>query len=275
MGAALLQVPDTLCAILKALVEKVPLPITCKIRILDSLPDTLDLIDKICSTGITALTVHVRTASERPKDAPHWDVLKPIAEFVNEKHPNVALVANGDVFSVKDYESLKESTGINAFMLARGPQWNASLFRTLPSTIRLEEPVSEVKHIKEVLREYSQLSMWYDMPVQNLKYTALVMMEDQNDKMGMSLKSSQSLLDAAKAMDIEDFYHSMIKEREAAVKENKHLDTYFDVNSKKDYTAECPYIPNAPFIPEKPLAPLPSVLGKRKADSEENADIAG
>lgn len=60
MGAALLTEPDKVRAILTALVQGVSKPVTCKIRLLPSQEDTLELVKIIESTGVTALAVHGR-----------------------------------------------------------------------------------------------------------------------------------------------------------------------------------------------------------------------
>merc|ERR1711939_219917 len=69
MGAALLRTPDLLASILKALVEEVGKPhaigISVKIRLLETPELTSDLVNKLCKTGITGLTIHCRTTPMR------------------------------------------------------------------------------------------------------------------------------------------------------------------------------------------------------------------
>ena len=60
MVAAILSEPDRLCAILTALVENVPLPITAKIRMLESTERTIELVKRIEKTGVSAITLHCR-----------------------------------------------------------------------------------------------------------------------------------------------------------------------------------------------------------------------
>jgi tRNA-dihydrouridine synthase 2 len=60
MGAALLKKPDRVKEILTALVQSVSKPVTCKIRILPSLEETLKLVKVIEGTGVAALGVHGR-----------------------------------------------------------------------------------------------------------------------------------------------------------------------------------------------------------------------
>ena len=60
MGAALLKDPDKIKDILTALVQNVSKPVTCKIRILPSLEETLKLVKAIERTGVAAVGVHGR-----------------------------------------------------------------------------------------------------------------------------------------------------------------------------------------------------------------------
>lgn len=83
MGVALLSNPEVACNILKTLVENLSIPVTCKIRILDSAEDTLALVKKFVSTGIKAIGIHGRTKHERPQHAVHTDVIKYVAERIS------------------------------------------------------------------------------------------------------------------------------------------------------------------------------------------------
>ena len=74
--------------------------------ILESLPDTLSLVRKIAQTGISALAVHARFVSDTPKTTPHWNYFTSIVQIMNEY--DIPVLANGDVFEMKDVLRLKE-----------------------------------------------------------------------------------------------------------------------------------------------------------------------
>lgn len=97
MGAALLSQPLKIKAILEALVNCVEIPITCKIRILPKIEDTLKLIQVIEKTGVVAVGVHGRTKDERPNNEVHID---DIAEVV--KHCKIPVIANGGSANSRD-----------------------------------------------------------------------------------------------------------------------------------------------------------------------------
>ncbi|KAJ2793226.1 tRNA-dihydrouridine synthase 2, partial [Coemansia helicoidea] len=107
MGAALMEDPDRLCAILEALVAAVSVPVTCKIRIFDDEERTLALARRIAATGVAALTVHCRTRRMRPAEKALWARL---GSIVRELAP-LPVILNGDVFCAADVQRAKDSTG--------------------------------------------------------------------------------------------------------------------------------------------------------------------
>ncbi|XP_032364879.1 tRNA-dihydrouridine(20) synthase [NAD(P)+]-like, partial [Etheostoma spectabile] len=90
MGAALLSDPDKIEAILRKLVAGVSIPVTCKIRILPSLEETLSLVRRIERTGVAAVAVHGRLKEERPRHPLHCDYIQAVARAVS-----IPVIANG------------------------------------------------------------------------------------------------------------------------------------------------------------------------------------
>lgn len=80
MGAALLTQPILVEQILTALCQTSSVPVTCKIRVLPNIADTLELCRLIERTGVSALAVHGRTKDERPRHPNHDDIIRNIAE---------------------------------------------------------------------------------------------------------------------------------------------------------------------------------------------------
>ncbi|TPX47406.1 hypothetical protein SeMB42_g02376 [Synchytrium endobioticum] len=125
MGAALLGDADRLCGILDALVGALrPVPVTCKIRVLDSVEDTVRLAVRLAGTGIAALHVHCRTRSERSTMPGRWDYFEHLVRAVR-----VPVTANGDVWTLATGERVMDTTGVAAVMLARAAHENVSVFR--------------------------------------------------------------------------------------------------------------------------------------------------
>lgn len=83
MGAALLLQVDKAKSILSTLVQNIKVPISCKIRVFESEEDTLNLVQQLASTGISAIAVHGRTKAERPQHANRNNTIAAIAKTLS------------------------------------------------------------------------------------------------------------------------------------------------------------------------------------------------
>lgn len=167
MGAALLSTPELLTLILLNLVEKVGRPnnkpISAKIRLLDEKDPqpTLELVEKICNTGIANLTVHCRTRNMRNRDLPIRDFVGKVYDVV-AKH-GVTLVINGGFQCRKEIENFQKSIG-NAQvggMIAEAAELNPTVFEAVPSPW------------KKVTTEFLQTCIAYNNFNSNSKYILL------------------------------------------------------------------------------------------------------
>ncbi|OWT39473.1 tRNA-dihydrouridine synthase 2 [Cryptococcus neoformans] len=129
MGAALLSTPEILLDILRALLDSIPLPISCKIRLLPTQPSTLYLASRILRTGVRNLTVHCRTRQMRPGERALWERLGSIVDL--GKRRGISVICNGDGEGWSNWERIKNETGADSLMLARSAERNPSVF--LPS----------------------------------------------------------------------------------------------------------------------------------------------
>ena len=124
MGAALLKDPERARDILATLSRNLPVPVSCKIRLLDTIEDTIQFA-KLCQmAGARAITVHMRQIPDRPRQPAKWDWLAPIAQSLS-----VPLIANGDVWTQEDVVRVKALTGVSSVMIARGAIENPDVFR--------------------------------------------------------------------------------------------------------------------------------------------------
>lgn len=132
MGAALLQTPDRLVAILEALVKNITpefeIGISVKIRILETPAATEALVRRLVATGITGLTVHCRTTPMRPRERAIRDQLSMIAGVCREA--GVACLMNGDVETRDQGLKLAEEYGADGAMIAVAAERNPSCFRS-------------------------------------------------------------------------------------------------------------------------------------------------
>lgn len=123
MGASLLKKPEIVKDILSTLKRNLNNSITCKIRLLDTVQETIDLLRVIEQTGVSAIGIHARYVPQRPREAAHWNLIPQLKSSVN-----VPLIINGDVWKHEDIERVKKETGISSVMIARGAIENCSIF---------------------------------------------------------------------------------------------------------------------------------------------------
>lgn len=127
MGAALFADPPRAKEILKTLVDNVRVPITCKIRILNDLDETIRLVREFEAIGISAIAVHGRKRHERPQHACNTAAIRKIAQSIG-----IPLIANGGSREIERYSDIlkfKEQCGASSVMVARAAEWNVTIFR--------------------------------------------------------------------------------------------------------------------------------------------------
>eukprot|EP01116_Phalansterium_solitarium_P001844 TRINITY_DN11665_c0_g1_i1.p1 TRINITY_DN11665_c0_g1~~TRINITY_DN11665_c0_g1_i1.p1 ORF type:complete len:378 (-),score=75.85 TRINITY_DN11665_c0_g1_i1:122-1255(-) len=195
MGSALLCKPEVATDILSTLKRNLPNPITAKIRLRDTVAETVDLLRRIEQTGVSAIAVHARFVPERPRDPAHWDLMREIIE-VGQSAINVPLIVNGDVFKHEDIAKVKQLTGASSVMIARGAISNTSIFRP------------EAAPLDDVIRDYLRACVTHGTGHGNAKYTLQQILRDRkpkhrNDQVTHHAKSLETLCEA---WDLQDFF---------------------------------------------------------------------
>jgi tRNA-dihydrouridine synthase 2 len=164
MGAALLRTPDLLASILRELVEKIgkvyEIGISVKIRLLETPDLTESLVRKLCSTGITGLTVHCRTTPMRPRERAIRDQLRMIGSVCREH--GVACLMNGDVKNRDEAIKLAAEYGVDGGMIATAAESNSSAFRTAEQ--------GGLAPWREVVKEYLKHAMKVENKWGNTKF---------------------------------------------------------------------------------------------------------
>jgi len=128
MGSGLLRKPENALNILKELVDNIKVPISCKIRILPTISETLEFIKKMQSAGIQHLSIHARTREEMSRGFAHWSV---IDEAKKDPEITIPINANGDCFCCKDAIEIKKYTNWDSILIARGACHNPAIFQDI------------------------------------------------------------------------------------------------------------------------------------------------
>ncbi|CAE7816469.1 DUS1L [Symbiodinium sp. CCMP2592] len=119
-GAYLLEKQDRglVCSIVKRLSEALPLPVFCKIRLLDELEETLELVKQLEASGASLIAVHARyrgTPTHRRDGPAHLDQVRAIKKVVS-----VPILSNGNIKSWEDVVANLELTQADGVMSAEG-----------------------------------------------------------------------------------------------------------------------------------------------------------
>ncbi|NKJ69956.1 tRNA dihydrouridine synthase DusB [Vibrio chemaguriensis] len=148
-GSALLQYPNIIEEILKAVVNAVDVPVTLKTRTgWDTENKNCLQIAKLAEDcGIQALALHGRTKACMYKGEAEYDSIKAVKEAIS-----IPVIANGDIDSPEKAKFVLEYTGADALMIGRPAQGRPWIFQEIHhflenGTTMDELPAQEVKTI--------------------------------------------------------------------------------------------------------------------------------
>ncbi|CAH1780377.1 unnamed protein product [Owenia fusiformis] len=197
MGAALLRNPEKIKEILTTLVNGLSIPVTCKIRVLPTLEENIELVQMIEGTGVAAIGIHGRLTAERPRHKNRDHVIKQLAEAVK-----IPVIANGGSKEIKEYgdiEKFRLSCGASSVMIARAAEHNNSIFRKegkLP--------------LDDVIKAYLKLAIDYDSLFYNCKYNIQHMLcELLDSERGREFLATKTMADICIIWDMLDYYNEV------------------------------------------------------------------
>ncbi|VAH34263.1 tRNA-dihydrouridine(20) synthase [NAD(P)+]-like [Triticum dicoccoides] len=200
MGSALLSKPELIHDILTTLWRNLNTPVTCKIRLLNTRQDTVELARRIEKCGVPALAVHGRKVKDRPRDPAKWDEIADVVSALS-----IPVIANGNVFEYEDFKRIKDATGATSVMAARGALWNASIF-----SAKGKVPWEDFK------REYVRKTILWDNDIKSTKTTLreiimhYICLEGTEGKGVIKCGSSA---DVARLYGEEDYYNFVVSNR--------------------------------------------------------------
>ncbi len=124
-GSALMKDPERAAAIVQAVKSAVKLPVTVKIRAGwdEHSKNAPEFARRLEAAGADLITVHGRTRQQFY--APYSDnaVIAAVKQAVS-----IPVVGNGDLFCAADVKRMREETGCDGVMIARGAMGNPFLF---------------------------------------------------------------------------------------------------------------------------------------------------
>lgn len=125
-GAALLRYPLRIEKIVAAVRKAVPsdIDVTAKIRLGYDNPNAC-IENSLAAEagGASALTVHCRTKTDMYNPPAFWEWIPKIKE-----QSKIKIIANGEIWTVEDYQRCRDVTGCEDVMIGRGALANPYLF---------------------------------------------------------------------------------------------------------------------------------------------------
>eukprot|EP00912_Choanoflagellata_sp_UC4_P002163 UC4_evm2s1370 len=147
--------------IISTLAKGLSVPLFCKIRLLDTVKETIQLCQQLHDSGASLITIHARYrgSATRRRDGPaHIDQ---VAEIRKALPKSVAIICNGNVRCPEDVIRNMEKSGAEGIMSAEGLLDNPTIFsETIRSCDPVREDIQIVRRrlkISKTLRQISRL----------------------------------------------------------------------------------------------------------------------
>lgn len=124
-GSALMKTPALAADIARAVVNRVKLPVTVKIRAgWDAKnKNAVEMAKMLEDAGVSAICVHARTRDQFYSPGIDMEIIAAVKSAVS-----IAVIGNGDIYSAADAKRMLEQTGCDGLMIGRGAMGNPWLF---------------------------------------------------------------------------------------------------------------------------------------------------
>ena len=163
-GAAILRSPERVEAIVAAVRAALPadIPVSAKMRLGWDVADAIfENADRAAAGGAAWITIHGRTKVQGYAPPADWVRIGQVRERLS-----IPVVANGDLWSVADFQRCRDQTGCRHFMLGRGALANPYLPQQIACELGIAAkhcpagaapPIDWVPHLKRLLALTAQI----------------------------------------------------------------------------------------------------------------------
>jgi nifR3 family TIM-barrel protein len=159
-GCALLNTPGIIREIIERLTGSLDVPVTAKMRILDSPERTIEVAKTIEKAGAAALTVHGRTQKQGYSGKVNLDIIKAIKSAIS-----IPVIANGDIRDEKTASHALEYTQCDGLMIGRAAIGDPYIFHRISHYLETGEllPGRTFDERLDDFFEYVKLCRRYDL----------------------------------------------------------------------------------------------------------------
>jgi nifR3 family TIM-barrel protein len=172
-GAALARDPTRVEAAVREVARAVPVPVTIKIRAGwdEGEVNCVEVVRAAEAGGAAAVAIHGRTRDQMYAGRARWDLIGAAKQSVR-----IPVLGSGDVWTARDALRMREQTGCDAVLVARGACGNPWIFRELaaaegrlppPSTLTREEWMGTVlEHVRLQIQHRTRNARRGETPAQ-------------------------------------------------------------------------------------------------------------
>ncbi len=205
-GCALLKNTGIIRDIIERLTGSLDVPVTAKMRILDSPDSTVEIARTIEKAGAAAITVHGRTQKQGYSGKVNLDTIRAVKSAIS-----IPVITNGDIRDEKTASHVLEYTQCDGLMIGRAAVGDPYIFRRISHYIETGEmlPHRTFDERLDDFFEYAKLCRRYEM----LAYSDLKLKAQRFLKNRADIKSVRERVNGA--MDIDSIMNIMEEVRAA------------------------------------------------------------
>lgn len=157
-GSALMKDPLLAGKIIERIANAIRKPVTVKIRkgFDETCCNAKELAYIAQESGAAAVAVHGRTREQYYAGNADWDVIRQVKEAVS-----IPVIGNGDLHTAQDVLRMRDQTGCDGFMIARGAQGNPWVFSQILTMLRTgeEAPVPTAREVADMVLRHARMQL--------------------------------------------------------------------------------------------------------------------
>lgn len=130
-GAFLQETPDLIASMIRKLHEELEVPVTAKMRVLETKEKTLEYAKTLLDAGASIITVHGRRREQKGHNTglADWQMIRHLRDSLPKE---TVIFANGNILQHEDIAACLEATGADGVMSAEGNLYDPTIFASPP-----------------------------------------------------------------------------------------------------------------------------------------------
>ena len=150
-GSALMKNPDLICEVVQAVREGAKRPVTVKMRagVESGKPNAVECALAAQKGGASAVCVHPRYREQFYSGVADHTITKAVKEALD-----IPVIANGDIVDLQSLERVRDITGADGFMIARGALGRPWIFAELQGRDASHDTGRDIYEHISVLQKY-------------------------------------------------------------------------------------------------------------------------